>query len=213
MLRVSALLAMASAARATGMCTADEVTALAEIGGHCAGTTGAAATACVTPYMHGLTSGCLSCMHVAGETSNDVVPADCVEGSMWQCSCSDVAAQDAARAHCASSCSPSARSPACAGCIARVLDEISDPCELCIMEFGDDGEQLCNGCGGSSGASTATIGAILAADVAAAASPTGEQQDQPLVSDDTIARPRLSFSAAIFPYLSRPPARQPALMR
>ena len=199
MLRVSALLAMASAARATGMCTADEVTALAEIGAHCAGTTGAAATACATPYMHGLTSGCLSCMHVAGETSNDVVPADCVEGSMWQCSCSDMDTLNAAT---------------CAHddgvCIASILDEVSDPCELCALEFGDDGEQLCNGCGGSSGASTATIGAILAADVAAAASPTGEQQDQPLVSDDTIARSRLSFSAAIFPYLSRPPARPPA---
>jgi flavin-dependent dehydrogenase len=86
-----------------------------------------------------------------------------------------------------------------------VFDEISDPCELCIMEFGDAAGQLCNGCAGSSGASTAMIGAILAADVAAAASPTGEQQDQPLVSDDTIARPRLSSSDAIFPYLSRPP--------
>ena len=210
MLRVSALLAMASAARATGMCTADELTVLAEIGGHCGGTTGDAATACVTPYMHGLTSGCISCTHAASETSNDVVFADCVEGSMGQCSCSDVAAQDAARAHCASSCSPSTRSsPACMMCLASVLDELSDPCELCVLEFDAGAEQLCNGCGGSSGASTATIGAILAADVAAAASPTGEQQDQPLVSDDTIARPRLSSSDAIFPYLSRPPARPP----
>eukprot|EP01046_Picozoa_sp_COSAG06_P001367 COSAG06_NODE_44_length_29699_cov_231.744527_17_plen_110_part_00 len=79
---------MASAARATGMCTADELTALMEIGGHCAGTTGAAARACATPYMHGLTSGCLSCMHVAGDTTGVLV--DCVEGSMGQCSCSDV---------------------------------------------------------------------------------------------------------------------------
>eukprot|EP01043_Picozoa_sp_COSAG02_P052451 COSAG02_NODE_5653_length_4149_cov_3.358765_2_plen_327_part_00 len=167
-------------------CTADEITTFISISGHCQGMHGNALDECVTPYVHRLTRTCVACVGEISDSSNDVTISDCIEGHMFQCRCSDITPLSQALEICAGE-----GDDVDDVCLANKLDELSDPCELCLYEFDSvDALDLCIDCGSMGSSSTATIGAIMAADVSMA-----EQQEQSLVSRASCADylPVLSF--------------------
>lgn len=127
--------------------------------GTCGGLTGNAQQACIRPLVSDLGLPCLMCMG-----TDNAQAADCIEGRKDQCQCSDVEFIN----RCAGS--------ADASCVANSLIGMSNPCELCVVEYMGAASAAClpDSCGSSS---TARTGASLALSLLAS-----DTESQTLVS-------------------------------